>query len=253
MNEITSLINSALTLMNEIENQIFIHHRAKYTGAKTMLDNYREEIEEIRKMISREINETSLTEIKNDLTNMSQNINAARETGIVAPLYNTKPFDATINTMINQLDNNAPETIMPTANVNIQAIENAIPQDNITVEQAVPQAPAVAPIAPVATEITVLDGPQDIVPQVEQVIIQDAPVNEIVYETTPTPQILDNVQTEVVQTITPDIVITSDVPEQMATMAPTIEIPTVDPMIQVPNVEIPTNIGISDTNQEAGA
>lgn len=247
MNEIMTLINSALTLMDEIENHIFANHRAKYAGAKTMLDNYREEINDIRKMINAELDEVKITEMKDDLTTMTQNINAARESGTVAPLYNTKPFDTTIDTMIEQLDNNEPETVMPTANVDIQAIENAIPQNETGFQTEV------APVTPTAPEIAVLDGTQDIIPQVEEVVIQEAPTNEVVYETTPAPQILDNVQTEVIQTVTPDIVIAADTPDQMANITPTIEIPSVEPMIQVPNVEIPTQAGIPDTNQEAGA
>ncbi|MCX4364497.1 MAG: hypothetical protein OSJ70_01800 [Bacilli bacterium] len=247
MNEITTLINSALTLINEIENQIFVNHRAKYAGAKTMLDNYREEIAEISRMITSITDGTKLNELKEDLTSMTQNVNAARENGIVAPLYNTKPFNSTIDTMITQLDNNAPETVMPTANIDIQAIENAIPQTNIA-----PQ-PEIAPVAQATPEIAVLEDNQDIIPQVEQVVIQEDPTNEVVYEATPAPQILDNAQTEVIQTITPDIVIAADTPDQMANIAPTIEIPSVEPMIQVPNVEIPTNAGIADTNQEVGA
>ncbi|MDE6142323.1 MAG: hypothetical protein K2G03_06935 [Bacilli bacterium] len=247
MNEIMTLINSVLTLMNDIENHIFANHRAKYAGAKTMLDNYREEIEEIRKMIAIGTNEAKIPEMRNDLTSMMQNVNNAHDTGIVAPLYNTKSFDSTIDTMINQLDNNTPETVMPTANIDIQAIENAIPQTNTTLQAEV------APVAPVAPVVPVLEGTQDILPQVEQVVIQEAPTNEVVYEATPAPQILDNPQTEVIQAITPDIIISADTSDQMANIAPTIEIPSVDPMIQVPNVEIPTVTGMADTNQEAGA
>lgn len=273
MNEIMTLINSTLALMDQIENHIFTNHRAKYAGSKVMFDNYREEIEDIRRMLTSELSEAQLTELKNELASMTQNTNDARESGIVAPLANFQSFDTTIGTMITQLDNNTPETVLPTANIDIQAMENAIPNMDVQPQVApvaqmaqVNPTVQVAPTAPVAQpetatvqpmpatpEITLMENGQDVIPQVEQVIIQEAPANEVVYEATPAPQILDSVQSEVVQTVTPDIVITSGEPEQMASIAPTIEIPNVEPMIQVPNVEIPTNIGIPDTNQEAGA
>lgn len=260
MNEIMALINSALTLMDEIENQIFVNHRSKYAGCKTMLDNYREEIEDIRKLLSREVTEAELIEYKNELTNMTKNVNDARENGVIAPLNNAQSFDTTIGNMISQLDNNDKEMVMPTANVDVQAIENAIPQENASTQMEVPtfnpvESTVEATVAEVPNnpEIAVLEGTQDVIPQVEQVVIEEGPANEVVYEATPEPQILDNAQTEIIQTVTPDIVITSGEPEQMETIAPTIEIPNVEPMIQVPNVEIPTNIGIPDTNQEAEA
>lgn len=264
MNEIMTLINSTLTLMDQIENHIFTNHRAKYAGSKIMFDNYREEIEDMRKLLNSELSEAQLTELKNNLANMTQNTNDARESGILEPLPNVPSFNTTIGNMITQLDNNTPETVLPTANIDVQAMENAIPSMDVQpqaepanvqpqVEQVASEETATVPPMPEIPGISVLEGGQDVIPQVEQVVIQEAPVNEVVYEATPAPQILDNVQTEVVQTVTPDIVITADEPNQMSSIAPTIEIPNVEPMIQVPNVEIPANIGIPDTNQEAGA
>lgn len=268
MNEIMTLINSTLALMDQMENHIFTNHRAKYAGSKVMFDNYREEIEDMRKLLNSELSEAQLAELKTDLANMTQNANDARESGVVAPLANVQSFNTTIGNMINQLDNNTPETVLPTANIDVQAIENAIPSVEpqatpMNMQPQVEQVTTVAQVAPVENAfaepmpetpgIAVLEGGQDFIPQVEQVVIEEAPVNEVVYEATPAPQILDNVQTEIVQNVTPDIVITADTPDQMASIAPTIEIPNVEPMIQVPNVEIPTNIGIPDTNQEAGA
>lgn len=252
--EILLLINDALRVMDEIENDIFINHRAKYAYSKTILDNYREEIDEIRQELNQETSEENAIELKNEITNMLQSVLAAKESGTINSVTNVKTLDSTIDSMIKDLDNNAPETVLPTANIDVQAIENAIPsfetvQPISSTQIQTPNMMEQDKNISIPQTIEVLEGTEDVIPQVESVIIEEAPVNNAFAQVTPPPQI----QTEIVQTVTPDIVIVDDQQDQMSTMAPAIEIPTVEPMIQVPNIEIPNTVPITDTAQETEA
>ena len=245
--EILILVNDTLKAMDEIESHIFINHRSKYAYAKAIFDNYREEIEEIRQELNGELDGQSTDEIKKEITNISQSVLGAKEKGIINPIGNIETLDSTIDAMIKDLDSNALETVLPTANIDIQTIENAIPTS--TIENATPSFEnAIA-----QPTVEVLADTQDIIPTVQPIVIEEGSVSEVVAPVTQAPQIVDGAQAEVVQTVTPDIVITSDQSSQMSTIAPTIEVPNVEPMVQVPNIEVPNATPFIDTTQETEA
>lgn len=273
--EILTLANEALRAMDEMENYIFINHRAKYAYSKSIMDNYREEIAEIIKEINSNPDDSeSAGALKKEIMDMSASVNNAQETGTIKPIINMETINNSINTMINDLDNNAPETVMPTANIDIQAIENAIPTVEVQQAQAMPQVnPTDVNVAQITQEpiqnvtqevsqilpeqvitnapIEVVEGTQDIIPEIPQIIIEEAPVAENIMLTSQEPQIVDSIQPEVVENVTPDIVIVSDQPDT-AIQTETINIPNVDPMIQVPTIEVAPQ-PIVDTTQEVQA
>lgn len=286
--EILTLATEALHAMDEMENYIFTNHRAKYAYSKSIMDNYREEIAEIIKEINSNPDDSeNAGALKKELMDMSTSVQNAQETGVIKPSINMETINNSINTMINDLDNNTPETVMPTANIDIQAIEQAIPTveptqvenivaPNIAPEAQIPVQNVQQSVTPqpvelnatvtevpqnipeqmvtnnIANPIEVVEGTQDIVPEVPQIIIEEAPTIENVMPVSEQPQIVDSIGQEVIETVTPDIVIVADQPDQVV-QTETINIQNVDPMIQVPNIEVAGQPPIIDTTQEVQA
>ncbi len=276
--ELLTLANEVLRSIDEMENHIFTNYRAKYAYAKSIMDNYREDLKEIIDELNGNPDDESASALMKEINDMKESVLAAQDNGIINPINDMETLNSAVNTMISDLDSNTPETVMPTANIDVQAIENAIPmveannvvqpQDNIeqatTIEASQPemaQPEVMTQAFPTqATEgvqvdvqpIAIVEGAQDVVPEVPQIIIEEAPMTETVIESTPEPQIIDNAQPEVIETVTPDIVIVSDQPNQTEP-SQTIEVPNVEPMIQVPNIEIGQDMAIADTTQESQA
>lgn len=340
--ETINFANEALRAFDEMENHIFTNHRARYATAKSVLDNYREEIEEMIRALNDNPDDETASSLKKDITAISESVNAAQDTGVIEPIKEMETLDSTINSMINDLDNgNNVETTLPTANIDIQAIENAMPtempmsevvpevtmdaegvmevpqvevpvmetpQENAqemtleennlevpTYEQEIPQPMVEAPtyeqetpqqvVETVVYEqevpdanmmvnmevqnddpgtvvyqeqvvqdpgIVVEESGQDVIPEVSQIVIEEAPMTEEVVMSSPEIQIMDGAATEVIQNVTPEITIVADQPEQVME-AQEITIPDGDAMIEVPNVEMNPQVPETFVTQEAQA
>ena len=215
LQEILVLINNALYAMDEVENNVFYNHRAKYVYTKTILDNYREEIDEIKEELNGELTEQSASELKDEIRNMTDSVLDAKETGMINPVTSVETFDSTIDKMINDLDNNNLETVFPTASIDVQAIENAIPTfNNVEVaalqQSSMPNTEEQVPTVNVFEGLEILEGPKD-------------------------------------------MAITNEIPVTIFPETKTTNIPAMEPIIELQNFQVPNSSPIIDITQQTGA
>lgn len=134
--EILSIANDAIRAIDEFENYLFANHRAKYAMSKSILDLHREQITQIKKGLELDLDDAGFNEAKNDLNKIISDVNNARngKNELQEPKIDTTEIDQ----MLSSLNEERVETEYPTADINVNNINNSI---NTLESVAVPESP----------------------------------------------------------------------------------------------------------------
>lgn len=142
--EILSIADNAFQSIDDLENYLFNNKRSKYIIFKNILDEHRQHILDIKSILSSELNEQNINDIKADLEKITTTVNDAKTTGELALI--TKDENSTINSMLNDLNTDKIETVFPNNTPNIEAItafnpESALIDNSINISSEIPQNP----------------------------------------------------------------------------------------------------------------
>lgn len=122
--ELLSIANDALNAIDEFENYLFANHRAKYAMSKSILDQHREHITQIKKGLELDLDDAGFNDIRSDLNLIIDNVNSARNGSyeLQEPTIDTSEVDQ----MLDSLKEERVETEYPTADINVNGINDAI-------------------------------------------------------------------------------------------------------------------------------
>lgn len=159
--EILSIAEEAIKAIDEFENYLFANHRAKYAMSKSILDQHREHITQIKKGLELDLDDAGFDEVKSDLNLIIDNVNSARNGSfeLQEPVIDTTEVDQ----MLDSLKEERVETEYPKEDINVSGINDAI---NTLETTPVPEVPTVPSMMP-SSDGTIETVPNGVTPQVD--------------------------------------------------------------------------------------
>lgn len=137
--EILSIADEAIKAIDEFENYLFANHRAKYAMSKSILDQHREHITQIKKGLELDLDDAGFNDAKNDLNIIIDDVNKARNGNyeLQEPNIDTTEVDQ----MLESLKEERVETEYPKEDINVNSISDTINTLETTPVPEVPNIP----------------------------------------------------------------------------------------------------------------